>query len=608
MSTNVKPITELDFDNIKSEIIDFIKTNPTFSDYNFEGSALNAIIDILAFNTHNNSYFSNMIHNEGFIDTAQKRSSVVSKAKELGYTPRSAVCSSAYINFGVTGVQSNVSLSLPRGTVFTSKNDNDAFQFVVANSVPATISGTSRNFNNVQIVAGKQTQNYFKVDTNSNIRSIFTIPNKNIDISTLKVFVRENSTSINTTEFFKSSNVYELKSDSNSYFIQESYSGYFQIYFGNNIIGKQPVNGNVIDIDYIVTDSFETSNGCKLFTLAGSIAGATSINCTTIQPSFGGANKEEIESIKFNAVKSNSARNRSVTPNDYELILKEKFNFIKSVSVWGGEDNIPPVYGKVFISIQPVDGFTLSTSVKNNIISPAIKNSSILTVLPEFVDPTYTNLQFSTTIKFNPLKTTISQINTETSIKNTIVNYINKISTFNQDYLESSLASDISNIDAGIVSVYIDKTIGFKMSPIIGVESNHNRNINNQIIQGSIKSTKFVTYTDTNHNVIIKEIPNKFTTTNQEGNIAIIASLGMYDNNILIKEIGTVNLFTGEFNISYNLYAYLTNTRYISIFCESKNSDISVKRNQILNLDINIEDSAIGLIDSNIVITELYAK
>lgn len=602
------PITELDFNNIKSEIIDFIKSNPTFSDYNFEGSSLNAIIDILAFNTHSNAYYANMIHNEGFIDTAQKRSSVVSKAKELGYTPRSAVCSTAYINLSVSGIPTNVSLSLSRGTLFNSKNDNQSYQFIVAETIPAVVIGTTRTFNNIKLVAGKQVQNTFKVDTNSNIRSIFTIPNKNIDISTLKVFVRENQSAISTTEYFKSENVFESDATSNSYFIQESYSGFYQIYFGNNVIGKEPVNGNVIDIDYIITDSFSNSNNCKTFSLSSSIAGATSAIITTVQPSFGGSEKENIDSIRFNAVKSNSARNRSVTTNDYELILKEKFNFIKSVSVWGGEDNVPPVYGKVFISIQPVDGFIVSKKIKDSVIAPAIKNSSILTVLPEFVDPTYTNLEFSTKIKFNPLKTTMSQIGVETSIKNTIINYIDGISTFNQDYLESTLLSKISDIDSGIISVFVDKTVGFKMSPIIGVESNHLRSINNQIIQGSIKSTKFVTYTDSQHIVTIKEIPGKFTTISTVGAIEIIASLGMYENDILIKEIGTVNLFTGLYDISYELYAYLSSTRSISIFSKVATADLIVKRNQILNLDLNVEDSEIGLLDSNVVLTELYAK
>lgn len=603
-------ITELDFNNIKSEIIDFIKSNPTFSDYNFEGSALNAIADILAFNTHSNAYFANMIHNEGFIDTAQKRSSVVSKAKELGYTPKSVSCASAFINLSVSGINTNTSVTIPRGTQFSSKNDNGTYQFLVADSVSSTTTGTTRVFNNIKLVSGKQVQNYFTVDTNTNIRSIFTIPNKNVDISTLKVFVRTNINSISTTEFFKSENVFEATSTSNLYFVQESYDGFFQIYFGNNVLGIQPVNGNVIDIDYMVSDVYGLPNGCEVFTLASSIAGSTNAVVSTTQKAFGGSGKEEIDSIKFNAVKSNSARNRSITVNDYELILKEKFNFIKSVSVWGGEDNMPPVYGKVFISIQPVGGFQITDYVKKNMLTPVIRNSSILTVIPEFVNPTYTNLEFNTKIKFNPLKTTLPQIDVETSIKNSIFNYISEISSFNRDYLESELMTKIINVDPGIVSVSIDKLVGFKMTPIIGIESNHIRSVNNEIEQGSIKSTKFITYnSDGQHTVLIKEIPQKITSIiNQDGSTSFVAYLGMYSGSILIDEIGTVNLQTGEFNISYVLWSYMSSTRHISITCRCVNDDIIVKRNQILNLDMNIEDSLIGLFDSNVVTSEVYAK
>jgi hypothetical protein len=279
------------------------------------------------------------------------------------------------------------------------------------------------------------------------------------------------------------------------------------------------------------------------------------------------------------------------------------------VSVWGGEDNVPPVYGKVFISIQPVDGFSVSDSIKRDVLTPAIRESSILTILPEFVDPTYTNLEFVTKIKFNPLKTVMQQIGVETSIKNTIINYIDEISVFNMDYIESRLLSKISEIDAGIISVHIDKKIGFKMTPIIGIESNHIRNLNTGIVRGSIKSTKFVTYLDGTYSVSIKEIPDKYTDLlNADGSTSKIATLGMYSGSILVKEIGTVNLKSGEFNISYVLWSYLSSTRFISITCVCEEADIVVKRNQILNLDINIEDASIGLLDPNVTITEIYAK
>lgn len=604
-----KPITELDFDQLKAGIIDYIKANPTFSDYNFEGSALNALIDVLAFNTHTNAYYANMQHNEGFLDTAQKRSSVVSRAKELGYTPRSCVCSQAYVNINVGGIPVNTSVSIPRGTVFNSKNDNGIFQFIVADTVSANVIGTSRLFNSVKLINGKQVKNMFTVDALTNIRSIFSIPNKNIDTSTLKVFVRASAGAAEKTEYFLSANSYELTPTSNVYFLQESYDGYYQIYFGNDVMGKQPAVGNVVDVDYIVTDDFSDADGCRTFTFSGTIGTSNSVVVTTTQLSFGGSDKELIDSIKYNARKSNSARERSVTVDDYALMLKKQFNFIKSVSVWGGEDNVPPVYGKVFVSIQPLGGFAVSTAVKRDIIEPTIRKSSLLTILPEFVDPTYTNLEFIIKIKFNSTKTTSTQIDIETTIKEVVKDYIDSISTFNVDYLESTLQNKISAIDGGIVSVSVGKRVGFKMTPIIGVTSSHNRTINNAIENGSIKSTKFIAYYDKPRTVVIKEIPDSYVKVlNANGSTNMVESLGIYENDILIKNIGTVNLDTGEFNISYYLYAYISSTRSISITCNTISKDIVVKRNQILNLDTSGEDSAIGLLDNNVIVTELYVK
>jgi hypothetical protein len=610
MATTSHPATELDFDQLKSDIIAFIKTNPTFTDYNFEGSALNAIVDILAYNTHTNAYYANMVHNEGFLDTAQKRSSVVSKAKELGYVPRSVVCSTAYLDITLQNTIGNTAYYLPRGTVFTSTNDSGTYQFVVSDTATSTITNTGHLFSSVKVVNGTQTQNRFTVNTASNIRSIFSIPNKNIDISTLKVRVRDSISSVDFVEYFLAENVYNLTPTSNVFFIQESYDGLFQIYFGGDVIGTQPINGNIIEIDYIVSGNYATSDGCRIFGFDGNIGGSTDISIVTTQVSFGGADKEVINSIKVNALKANQAKDRAVTISDYEILLKRKFNFIKSVSVWGGETHLPPVYGKVFISIQPVSGYTVSDYVKNSVIYPVVKSASLMTITPEFVDPTYTELSFITKIKFNQFNTTSSQFVVESAIKSTISNYISSISTFNKDYLESTLISKIVGLDSGIISVSIDKHVGFKMTPILGIETNHIKNINNEILGGSISSTKFKTYTDSECIVTIAEIVGKsYQTTNSSGVTSTIQSLGLFtEDGVLVKDIGTVNLKSGQFNISFGAYSYLTNNRFIYLKCALVNADITTALNQILILPTDTKDSAIGLSSNNITNTEIYVK
>lgn len=607
----IRPITSLDFDQIKSEIINYIKNNPTFSDYNFEGSALNAIVDMLAFNTHTNAYYANMLHNESFIDTAQKRSSVVSRAKELGYTPRSSVCSSANIN--ISAVEDSIDISsttIERGTKFTSTNDNGSYEFSLTDNVVSLVDGNTHNFYNLKLVDGQRTSNYFKVDLLSNIRSIFTIPNKNIDTSTLKVFIRDSISAIEKVEYTLTENIYELDSDSKVYFLQESYDGFFQIYFGNDVIGKQPVSGNIVDLDYFVANNNNLADGCRQFTVDGAIGNSNSINIETIQVSFGGAEKETIESIKFNAIKSNSAKGRSVSPSDYVLALKEKFNFIKTASVWGGEDNTPPVYGKVFISIQPVSGYTISDYIKNNVITPAIRANSLMTIGVEYVDPTYLDLQFVTNVKFNSNKTTRTKSEVEILIKEAISYYVNSISTFNKDYLESSLTAKLMSIDAGIVSVSLSKRVSYKLTPLIGVESNYIKSIDNAIVAGTILSNKFnIIYKNDITPVYIKEITDQtIKVSNLDKTTSIRSAIGLYsENNILMKEIGYVDLKKGEFNLTFGVNSYVSSKRFITIQFSLDDDNITTSKNQILRLAKTV-DTSMGLFNNNTIIMENYGK
>jgi hypothetical protein len=608
---STRPTTDLDFDQIKSDMINFIKTNPAYTDYNFEGSALNALIDILSYNTHNNAYYANMVHGEGFLDTAQKRSSVVSRAKELGYVPRSAVCSTAYINI----VSDDVSIDtpafiLPRGTTFASSNDNGAHSFVTVNDQLSTITAGKHRFTNVRLVAGIMAQNTFKVDTSTNVRSIFTIPNKNIDTSTLTVFVRDSANSVERTEYFLAEDVYVLRADSRKYFIQESYGGEFQIFFGGDVLGNQPVNGNIIDVEYVVSTSLGDSDLCGNFTANGSIGSSTSFTVSTTQISYGGKDKETIESIKSNALKSNTSKERVVTESDYELSINEKFSFIKSVSVWGGEKNVPPVYGKVFVSVQPVNGFLLSESVKRDVLMPALKASSVMTITPEIVDPAYTILNFVTRIKFNPHKTMTTTSGVSFLVMGAVSNYIDSISAFNSDYHNSPLLSAITNVDPGIVSVNLNKTIGFKLTPIVGMEVQHTNTVNNPIDVSTITSSKFNVFYGSLETVTIHVIPNKMETKiNFSGVSENIYYLGLYtSSNVLVREIGYVNSSTGKFDIAFSLYSYLTDNRFINITMSTIDTDILVSRNQILLLDDSVIDYTANMVDNNKVIVDIYDK
>lgn len=605
---NITPATELDFDQIKSDMISYIKKNRAFTDYNFEGSALNAIMDILSYNTNTNAYYGNMVHNESFLETAQKRESVVSKAKERGYVPRSCVCSNAFIDITVSGVSSSTSsVYLPRGIQFTSSNDSGSFSFFTKEDYVSTIIGTDHVFKDVNLVNGVRVQNYFTVDSTSNVRSIFSIPNQNIDTSTLKVYIRDSLSSISRTELFLSKSTYNLNPTSKVFFLQEAYDGRYQIYFGQDILGIQPVDGMIIEVDYFLTEDYNISDGCKYFGFDGTIGDSQSITISTTQQSFGGSYKEDIESIKTNAVISNSAKNCALTVDDYSILLKDSFNFIKSVSVWGGEDNDPPVYGKIFISIQPSSGYILSDTVKNDLITPLIKKNSVLTTSPVYVDPSYFSIEFVTKVKFDPTKTQRTKSEVELTILNSIETYINSIGTFDNNYYDSVLIGKIQSSDPGIVSTSLTKKIGFRMTPFILTDTKFSKSINNSIVKGSIQSTKFNYFTDSIVQVVIKEIESSYTLVkNSSGVYQTISKLGLFDtNNNLIKEIGTVNLDSGKFDIIYRVHSYITDNRFVDIRCSLNDADIICKRNQILTLDTDGEDSLIGLSPDNKVIIEI---
>lgn len=588
INKNTRPVINLDFDGIKADIIDFIKGNPAFADYSFEGSALNAIADILAYNTFNNAYYANMLHAEGYLDSAQKRSSIVSIAKHLGYVPRSAICSTAYVNMTVnTSSAVYPPYILTRGTKFYGSNDTTTYGFSVADDSVAVINGNTHTFTGIKLVDGTRVRNQFVVDSLTNIRSIFTIPNTNIDISTLKVCVRDNQNSLDQVEYSAVTDLYALLPDSKSYFIQESYDGKYQIYFGGDVFGTQPSDGNVIDVDYFIVTNFDTSNGCTNFFFDGTFPSSVSSSVSTTQPSYGGAGKEDGDSIKVNAKRANMAKNRIVTTNDYALEIAKKFPFIKSVSVWGGEENVPPVYGKVFISTQTTSGYALSDSTKRNVIIPELRKTSMMTILPEIVEPYYTMMEFTSKVKFDASRTTRTSDVVSATVAATVSEYVNSISVFNGDYLEARLIGEIMNSDTSIQSVDVVKKFGFDEIAPLNVETRVSYMLNNPVVPGSLTTNKFrVVLTNGSFIVMMKDLNGV---------------IGLYDEtNSLIQEIGAINTTTGQIDFVVNVNEYLSDFNRIELRAVPANDDLLVKHNQILTINRTRPNS-------NVVLLEAYA-
>jgi len=344
-------VTELDFDEIKTNLKNFLKNQNEFTDYDFEGSGLSVLLDILAYNTHYNAYYLNMIANESFLDTALLRNSVVSHAKKFGYIPRSSTAARAIVNFTVNSLNSTPgSLTLPKGYTFISSLvDNKIYKFVTLDDVTVSKVGTNFTFQNLKIYEGSLNRFSFTHSESSNPKQIFTIPDENIDISTLKVSVQQSVSNTNSIVYNLATDVINLTSNSNVYFLQEGLNSQYQIYFGDDVIGKKIPDGGVVNVTYLSTNG-SIVNKANNFIATTPISSYTTFTVQSVSSASGGSEKESVDQIKFSAPLQFISQNRAVTKNDYVKIIQQKYPQFDAVNVWGGEENIPPVYGKVFIS------------------------------------------------------------------------------------------------------------------------------------------------------------------------------------------------------------------------------------------------------------------
>ena len=447
-------ITNLDFGSIKSSLKTFLGQQDTLKDYNFDASALSVLVDLLAYNTQYNAYYLNMVANEMFLDSSVQRNSVVSHAKMLNYIPRSAVSSKASIKLQVNQVSTST-LTLPKFTPFLSEAiDGVNYTFLTKYSTTVNVSANTAIFNNIEIAEGVAASASFTVNTASNPKLIFTISDANIDISTLIVSVQDSSTSLVYNTYTRTTDYIALEPTSKVYFLQEGMNGFYEIYFGDGILGSTLIDGNVVNISYISTDG-TSAFGANSFSIMSSVGGYSNTVISPITSAFAGADKESIASIKYTAPKAYAAQGRAVTKEDYiYLIQNNSTNLpIESVSVWGGEENIPPVYGQIFCAVKPSGGLTLTPSQKDKLVTEVIKPISVLTVVPTIVDPDYTFVNITTNVLYDPKKTTY----TGGQIKQLVINSINTFSnenlnTFNSTFKSPALITQIQTADPSIVT------------------------------------------------------------------------------------------------------------------------------------------------------------
>lgn len=451
MSNKKIQTTELDFDDIKNNLKVFLQGQSEFQDYDFEGSALSVLLDVLAYNTHYNSLYTNLAVNEAFLDSASKRSSVVSRAKELGYVPYSATSAAAIVNVIVSSTTSlPVILQLPAFSSFVATVNGVQYNFYTNEVYTADLDATTNTytFSNVLIKEGTPLTYRFTVQDGAR----YVIPNNNVDISSLKVRVQESATSSNYETYVREESILTLDGTSQVYFVKEIDDQLYELEFGNDVIGKQLSNGNVINLTYMISNK-DAANGSSTFSYQGaSLLGGT-VSVVTTSPASGGTDVEPIESIRYNAPRSYTAQNRAVTVEDYRAVLYKRYPEAEAINVWGGESNIPKQYGKVFISIKPKSTSVLTDTQKSYIINEILKSNNVVSITPEIVDPEYINIQVDSTVYYNPKITTKSAEDIKDIAISAIKNYNDtSLNSFTGVLKHSKLSSAIDSSDVAITS------------------------------------------------------------------------------------------------------------------------------------------------------------
>jgi hypothetical protein len=605
-------ITELDFDTIKSNLKDYLKNYtapdgaPYFTDFDFEGSGLSILLDVLSYNTHYNAYLASMVINDMFLDSAVKRASAVSIAKHLGYTPVSAVGARATISFSVTGLTNNPNfLTLERFTPFTSTIDDTTLTFVNLKAKTIQPIGGLYTFEDIEIVQGIPLQYVFSVDVPGPAEK-YVIPNENVDITTIQIVVQNSVSDTTQNVYTFSEDTLNVNGDSKVFFIEENPSGLYQIYFGDGVIGKKLARNNLVTVNYIITNGAAGNVAGTItqqFSCGTSIGGGT-VDGTIVAStnSRGGLEREDITSIKFRAPKFASSSNRAVTGDDYKSIISKNYPLVQSVSVWGGEDNVPPMYGKVIISLNPYEGYAITEGVKNDIKNIILQNKQVLSIMPEFVEPDYFYINLSVNVKYESAKVSLSATDITNLVINEIQNYfLTDLQQFDKDFVFSKLSRNIDNLNDFIIGNLMTVKLQRRITPVLNSTLNtyvtgNTIKFKNGLVPGSLSTTSFiVNYNGNSVLAKMSDVPNDSIPNNK--GIGTIRLIDAANEDLLNTSYGSINYGTGELSInSLDILGYPSDTFDIRITATVQDEylDVAVSKNQIILLD----DSSTN-IDSN---------
>lgn len=546
-------VTELDFASIKENLKTFLSAQEEFKDYNFDGSGMSVLLDILAYNTHYSAVLAHLQANEQFLDTAIKRSSVVSIAKTLGYIPRSTQSSKINIDLEVTPSSSPpATLDLLAGTIFTTSINGTAYNFSVKETQTQTLNGGKYIFPNVRLVEGAVLSMSYVVSSDT-MSGPFIIPNQAVDIESVLISVRETS-STTATIYTQVTSILDVGPTSKVFWIEETPDGKYSVIFGDGTLGAQLTPGNIVTIRYTAA-SGSGSNGAKKFALSGTIGGYTTVSITLSDSTgaFGGAERESIDSIRFNAPKFGVSRNRAVTAQDYKALIKSQFSSINSVSVWGGEDNDPPIYGKVFVALEPLENQVITQEIRDYITTSIIKPRSVVSIQTEFVDPEYLYIGLDVQTRYDLSQTTSTSADIVSYISSTIQEYFNtQLNRLDSTFYYSKLVRAIDNSTASIIGSLVSMRL---QKRIITTQSNGLYSIlsfNNSLLPNTIQSTNFITTLGgIQYIAYMRDTPNTSPPTLQ--GVGSTGTIGLYTkgtNLLLVRDFGSVDYSTGKITIN----------------------------------------------------------
>ena len=600
--------SELDFDNIKTNLVAYMKaTDTTFNDYNYEGSAMSTIIDVLAYVTHINSMNANFALNETFLDTSQLRSSVVSHAKLLGYTPRSISPSTAVINMTMNydatatplwnhdGTNTPLPLSMPRGTKFSTNIDGVTYPMFASDTTTINFD-SGWNFSNIKLEQG--TLSSINYTYQNNVFETYVIPANNVNTAAIKVTVTDSSSTSASKVYTINTNVVNLDGTSEIYFLEEGRDGYYEIKFGDNIIGKRPGNGNTIIIEYATIPSGVDVNGATVFTMTDSLNGNADETITLVSKAVGGAARETREAIKFNAPLAHISQNRAVTPDDYKTIIKNEFADVEAVAVWGGEDNDVPDYGKVYVSIKPLSAEVLTEAQKTTIKTNILKPKNVVSITPVLVDPEYTYIDLEVFFKYNPNLATVTASGLSTAIRNTLVTHNNDVlKSFNGVYRDSNVVKKIDDTNIAIISNITRVKMTKKITPVLGEATKYTLKFNQALTDldattgttGSYVTSTIFTFAGSQ-----AKLKDFYDSSSDTRIIQIVDT----SNLVLATNVGDVNEEDGTVTLnSFQPTGLPTGQTTIDVTVKPASSDVSPTRNVLLT--INTSTAAItGEIDT----------